>query len=91
MKTLFYRSFKESFFDFIEKHPKISHLKFTNPKTTFTMDWSRLACSLPLLVKIEILKHLPVSGDEIIKANERFSVLKMFQFKLSDDYDTFLK
>lgn len=85
----FHPSFNEQFFNFIDKHPKISHISIKNIETFRIVNWSRLSNSLPLLFDIN-LSSCWLTTDEAIELMDKFQMLKKFHFKLSCPPDTLL-
>lgn len=76
-KSEFQSSFKEEFFNFINRHPTITHLAISNIENVEVVDWSRLAKSLPLLVEIW-LDDCSLSIREASDIMDKFPKLERF-------------
>lgn len=89
-KVKFYSSFVEQFLNFIEKHPTIKDLAMWKLTNFELVNWSKLAQSLPFLVRISIFDHR-FSTDKAIEFIEKFQTVKEFEFNFNDDYGSFRK
>lgn len=77
--------FETQIFDFIDRHPKITHITFIGVK----VDWSKLAKCSPSLHEIEFTSVLLSIGDVIV-AMPKFQMLKKVKFEASRvDYEKF--
>lgn len=86
-KPDFLATFTDEFFDFIARHPKITHLTIGNVLTT-QLDWVKLAESMPSLVSVTLYLFIPSS--KALDVLDKLPMLKQFQFVLiEDDYESF--
>lgn len=81
--------FVEEFFEFIGRHPTITHLYIRGSNTVMTknFNWSRLAKSLSSLVEIEIPNFF--SAGEAFDIVAKFKSLKRFYFRSCENSDSF--
>lgn len=80
-------SFYQEFYDFIKKHSTITNLSISNIGRSSSVDWRRLAESLPFLAEITLSE--PISSDEAIEILNCLQMINKFHFKLKGKYDDF--
>lgn len=76
--------FAKQFADFLDAHPKITHLTFSDFSRS-AVNWSRLVKSLPSLVCIRLCDCF-LSTDQTIEIMAKFPTIKQFCFESRDNY-----